>query len=57
MTLDRNCPLRVWARPFGGDKLSDDVLEKIWKKTLDRVEFQKTVSNHSLSETKIDGDE
>ena len=45
--LDPNCPLRCWARVGGGDHLSDETIERIWSETLDRVEFQKRVSELS----------
>jgi len=49
MTLSPNCPLRVWARPFGGDELDDTTLEKLWSDTLDRVKFQEKVSQEKHS--------
>lgn len=45
--IDPDCPLRCWARVVGGDHLSDETIERIWKETLDRVEFQKRVSDLS----------
>lgn len=44
MKLSPNCPLRIWARPFGGDEIEDDRLTELWRNTLDRVKFQEKVS-------------
>ena len=45
--LDENCPLRRWARPHGGDSISDDALVELWGRVLDRVKFQKEVEKIS----------
>jgi len=45
--LSENCPLREWARPFGGDLLSDDKIIELWHKTLDTRKFQQLVKTEA----------